>query len=39
VFKSLISFSPDKTSSTQDLRQESQAISDFRKRCVIWKSV
>lgn len=32
VFKSLISSSPDKTSPTRDLRQESQTISDLRKR-------
>ncbi len=32
VFKSLISPSPDKAASTGDLRQESQAISDLRKR-------
>jgi DNA primase len=32
VFKSLISPSPDKAASTRALRQESQAISDLRKR-------
>ena len=32
VFKSLISPSPDKATSTRALRQESQAISDLRKR-------